>query len=96
MMDVDAGIDEKLLALLAEAVPGKFKKKQITTETLLRKDLGLDSLALLSVIFRLEQIFGIDVGALDFTLNMAELRTVTDALHMAKELLKQAEAKKNA
>jgi acyl carrier protein len=95
-MEVDTSVDEKLLSLLAEVVPGKFKKKQVTAETLLRKDLGLDSLAILSLVFRMEQTFGIDVAKLDFTLNMAALRTVTDAMSMAKELLKQAEATKDA
>lgn len=96
MMDVDASIDEKLLSLLAEAVPEKFKKKPITMETLLRKDLGLDSLALLSVVFRLEQVFGIEIAQLDFTLQAGDLKTVTDVLRVAKELLKKAEAIKNA
>lgn len=94
-MDVDASIDEKLLSLLAEAVPGKFKKKPMTMESLLRKDLGVGSLALLSVVFRLEQTFGIDIAKLNFTLQSADLKTVADVLRMAKELLKQAEATKN-
>jgi acyl carrier protein len=96
MIDADKSIDEKLLALIAEAVPGKFKKKALTMESMLRKDLGIDSLALLSVMFRLEQTFGIDISKLNFAPNMAETRTVNDAISMAKVLLQKAEAEKNA
>jgi acyl carrier protein len=94
-MDVDKSIDEKLLALIADAVPANFKKKELAMESLLRKDLGIDSLALFSIMFRLEQSFGIDISKWNFAPHMAEMRTVNDAIGMAKRLLQQAEAEKN-
>ena len=95
-MDSDASIDEKLLSLISEAVRSKFRKTKITPETNLRTGLGLDSLALLAVVFRLEQVFGIDIAKTNYTVNPAEMQTVGDAIRVAKELLQRAEALKNA
>ena len=82
--------DEKILSLLSEAVPGKFKKTKITQEMHLQRDLGIDSLAIAALVFRLEEVFGIDLTDVDFGTSLSQMRTVSDAINMSKEIIKQA------
>jgi len=89
-MDTDSQFETKVLSLIVETVPRKFKKTAITRETHLQKELGLDSIAILAMVFRFEEVFEIDLGRINFQVNMGELRTVNDALKMSKEILEQA------
>jgi acyl carrier protein len=89
-MDTDSQFETKVLSLITETVPRKFKKTAITGETHLQKELGLDSIAILAMVFRFEEVFKIDLGRINFQVNMGELRTVNDALKMSKEILEQA------
>ena len=89
-MDTDSQFETKVLSLIVETVPRKFKKTAITGETHLQKELGLDSIAILAMVFRFEEVFEIDLGRINFQVNMGELRTVNDALKMSKEILEQA------
>jgi acyl carrier protein len=89
-MDTDSQFETKVLSLIFETVPRKFKKTAITGETHLQKELGLDSIAILAMVFRFEEVFKIDLGRINFQVNMGELRTVNDALKMSKEILEQA------
>jgi len=89
-MDIDSQFETKVLSLIVETVPRKFKKTAITGETHLQKELGLDSIAILAMVFRFEEVFKIDLGRINFQVNMGELRTVNDALKMSKEILEQA------
>jgi len=89
-MDTDSQFETKVLSLIVETVPRKFKKTAITGETHLQKELGLDSIAILAIVFRFEEVFEIDLGRINFQVNMGELRTVNDALKMSKEILEQA------
>jgi acyl carrier protein len=89
-MDTDSQFETKVLSLIVETVPRKFKKTAITGETYLQKELGLDSIAILAMVFRFEEVFKIDLGRINFQVNMGELRTVNDALKMSKEILEQA------
>jgi acyl carrier protein len=88
-MDIDPKFDEKILRLIAEVVPGKFKKAKIMRDMDLHKDLGLDSLTLLSLLFRMEEAFGIDLRDLDFEINMDQMRTVDDAINMSRHIVQQ-------
>ncbi len=94
-MNMDEKFDEKILALIMEGVPGKFKKQHITREMRLQKDLGLDSLALAALVFRLEDVFGVDLSGLDLGSNMGQMRTVSDAIDMSRNLVRQARAGAN-
>ncbi len=89
-MDLDVQFEAKVLSLIAEAVPRKFKKIPITKETHLQKDLGLDSIGILSMVFRFEEVFEIDLGRVNFVVNMGQLRTVNDAINLSKEIVEQA------
>lgn len=89
-MDEDAQFDEKIVALIAEGVPGKFKKQAISKESRLQRDLGLDSLALAALVFRLEDTFAIDLTGIDLGGKMGRMRTVGDAIETSREIIQQA------
>ena len=89
-METDPQFETKVLSLIGEAVPRKFKKNAISRETHLQKELGLDSIAILSMVFRFEEVFKIDLGRTNFQVNMGELRTVSDVLKLSKEIVEQA------
>jgi acyl carrier protein len=91
-MDADVKFDEKVLSLIAEAVPGRFKKKQITPELSLQKDLGIDSLGVAALVFRLEDAFGIEIGDLALDIDVAQMRTVGDALKASRQIVTRARA----
>jgi acyl carrier protein len=91
-MELDAKFDEKIMALIAEAVPGKFKKTRIVRETHLQKELGLDSIGMLSLVFRFEELFSIDIAQLGIDINVAKLKTVNDLLAAAHDIMNKAMA----
>jgi acyl carrier protein len=86
-MEVDARFEEKIFALISEAVPGKFKKTRITRETNLQKELGLDSLGMLSLVFRFEELYGIDIAQLGIDIDIAKLKTVDDLITAGRDIL---------
>jgi acyl carrier protein len=86
-MELDAKFDEKLLTLIAEAVPGKFKKTKIARQTHLQKELGFDSIGMLSLVFRFEELFGVDIAQLGIDINIARLKTVDDLLAAAHDIM---------
>lgn len=89
-MEPDEKFDEKILSLIAEAVPKKYKKAGITKDMRLLADLGIDSLGLAALVFRLEEIYGISVDDIDFGAGLSQMRTVGDAIDMSRKLMKQA------
>lgn len=94
-MEFDDQMEAKVMSLIDEAVPRKFKKGALTRETHIQKELGLDSIAILSMVFRFEEIFKIDLSRVNLQVNMGELRTVNDLLKLCKEVLEQAGALSN-
>jgi acyl carrier protein len=91
-MELDATFDEKIMALIAEAVSGKFKKTKIVRETHLQKELGLDSIGMLSLVFRFEELFSIDIAQLGIEINVAKFKTVNDLLSAAHDIMNKAMA----
>lgn len=73
-MSSPSDIDPRLLSLVEAAIPEAIRGVPIAPDSSLNADLGLDSLALVTLLFRLEQEFGIDL--LSIGGDMAELRTV--------------------
>lgn len=92
-MPVENEIEQKILALLGEFIPHKKKLREITKETELKQELGVNSIGLLSLVFRVEEEFDVDLSQLDFGLELARLRTVGDLLRISKELLANAPQK---
>jgi acyl carrier protein len=91
-LEFDAKFDEKILSLIAEAAPSKVKKAGLTEDLRLQSDLGIDSIALVAMVFRMEETFGIDLSGLDFESGMRRIRTVGDALTFIRESVMQARA----
>jgi acyl carrier protein len=86
-MDETPAFEERIIALIAEIVPGKFKKTRITRDMRLQRDLGLDSLGTASLMFRLEGEFGLDLGAVgDLAADVGALRSVGDVVDFAKAI----------
>lgn len=90
-MEPDEKFDEKILSIIAEAVPKKYKKAGITKDMRLLADLGIDSLGLAALVFRLEEAYGINVDDIDFGAGLSQMRTVGDAIDWGRKLIKQAE-----
>ncbi|RKH56233.1 phosphopantetheine-binding protein [Corallococcus llansteffanensis] len=91
-MDADAKFNEKVLSLIAEAIPGRFRKTKITPELSLQRDLGIDSLGIAAFVFRLEDAFGVEIGDLVVDIDVGQMRTVGDALKASKQIVTRARA----
>ena len=90
-MQIDTQFDEQIMGLIASGVAGKFKKVKITRETSLQKELGLDSIGMLSLVFRFEELFGIDIAQLGVEINVAKLKTVEDLIAAARGIMSKAQ-----
>ena len=89
-MEFDAEFDSQIMALIASGVSGKFKKVKITRETNLQKELGLDSIGMLALVFQFEELFSIDIAQLGIEINIAKLKTVADLLQAGRNILSKA------
>jgi acyl carrier protein len=83
-------LEETVISLIASGVPGKFKKTRITGETQLQKELGLDSLGILALVFRFEEMLTLDLSKMKIEINVAKLRTVSDVVKAAETILEKA------
>jgi len=90
-VQIDTQFDEQIMGLIASGVAGKFKKVKITRETSLQKELGLDSIGMLSLVFRFEELFGIDIAQLGIVINVAKLKTVEDLIAAARDIMSKAQ-----
>jgi len=91
----DAEFEAKVLSLIAEAVPAKFRKSKITPELRLQHDLGLDSIGMLALMFRFEQEFRIDLATIDLGAALGQMQTVGEALAVGRDVLERAQAVSN-
>jgi acyl carrier protein len=89
-MELDAKFDEKIMTIVAGAVPGKFKKTKITRETHLQKELGLDSIGVLAMVFRFEEAFSIDITEMGVEIDIAKLKTVGDVINAGRQIFSKA------
>lgn len=86
-MQVDAKFDDQIMSLIAGAIPGKYKKVPITKSTHLQKELGLDSIGMLALIFRFEETFGVDIAQLGVEVNTAAIKTVGDIIAVGQDIM---------
>ena len=75
---------DRLVSVLAQYAPVMPTERPLAEGLLLRQDLALDSLALVSVLVRLGDDFGIDVADQEF--DLAGLETVGDLHDLLKQL----------
>jgi acyl carrier protein len=71
-----SSVAAKVIASLSAALPAALKGTRITEESLLREDLGLDSLGTVDLVIQLEEEFEISIETEDLT----SLRTVGDLI----------------
>ncbi len=95
-MEPDANFDQRIMELIASGVAGKFKKVKITGETSLQKELGLDSIGMLSLVFRFEELFELDIAQMGIEINVAKLKTVEDLIGAARDIVVKAQVGKEA
>jgi len=91
-VEFDTKITEQIMRLIAASVAGKFRNVKITKETSLQKELGMDSIGMLALVFRFEELFGIDIAQLGIEINIAKLKTVDDLITAGHEILSKAQA----
>jgi len=77
--------DLRILTLVREVVPWQFAKKEIRPEMSLQRDLGIDSMGKASLVFGLEEEFGIDITGV--SIDVSKVLTVNDVLEITKELM---------
>ena len=95
-MTIASDWQAKILELVAAAGPSKLRKRKITPETQLRRDLGLDSVAILALVFQFEHAFELDLAKLSLDIDLARLRTVGDVLATAETIFLRAESSRAA
>lgn len=91
-MEPDAALDEQIISLIASNIAGKFKKVNICKQTSLQKELGLDSIGMLALVFRFEELFGVDIAQMGIEINVAKLKTVDDLINAGRDILSKAQA----
>jgi len=91
-MEFDERFDQQIFSLIADCIPGRFKKIKFTKNTYLQKELGLDSIAILALVFRFEETFGVDLSQMDLKVDVGRLRTVGDLISISKEILQRPKA----
>lgn len=82
--------ERRMIGLIGEAIPTRFKNRPITVETRFKQDLGLDSIGMLALLFRFEQSFGLDLASIELEATLEQLRTVGDALTIGRDIVDRA------
>jgi acyl carrier protein len=81
-------VEKRIFALLVAALGGQKRKSKITPEQYLRKDLGIDSMALLSLALAFEEEFGIKLPHTE--LNKMSMQTVGQLVAYGTSLVVEA------
>jgi acyl carrier protein len=93
---MDADFERKIMALIARAVPGKFRKAKISKETHLQKELGLDSIGVLSLVFHFEEAFGIDIAETGAEIDIAKLKSVGDIIDAGRNIMSRVHVQRES
>jgi acyl carrier protein len=83
-------LDETVFALIASAAQGKIDRANLTTELNLRRDLGLDSLGLVTLIFKVGEELGKDPDDLIEMLTDHPINTVGDVVALSRTIARGA------
>jgi acyl carrier protein len=89
-MDDGTKLEETILALIAQALPGKLERDAITPDLKLRRDLGLDSLGMVSLLTRCGEGLGVDPDDLVEVIDVERMNTVGDVVAMVAKLTRGA------
>lgn len=86
------GFERKVVALITEASKSGSRKSPITKDAKLQRDLGIDSIGLLGLMMRFEEVFGISISDAQLEKYAGRVRTVGDLLTFGQELLQSDRA----
>ena len=75
-------LEEEVFALIAEAAPGNLRERVVTADTSLRRDLGLDSLGLATLLARVGEGLGVDPDDLVEMIAGAPINTAADLVSL--------------
>lgn len=78
-------LEAKLYDLLASCVPDRRASKAIRPEMTLRRDLGLDSVQLVMLLFKFEQEFGVEMP--NSALSKGAMTSVGELIQAGMEVL---------
>jgi acyl carrier protein len=81
-MNVAADVESVVMTLIAEVMQRTRVKTRvpISREHHLQRDLGFDSIALISMLFAFEQRFGVNIDSAGVDIDVARLMTVEDVI----------------
>jgi acyl carrier protein len=82
--------DETVFELIARAAPGKIDRAAVNPELNLRRDLGLDSLGLSTLLFNVGEELGIDPDDLIEMLTDQPIATVGDVVALGRKITRGA------
>jgi len=77
-------VESTVIKFLREVMPWRLARQEISQAMFLQKDLGIDSMGLVALAFRLEEEFGIDLS--EFPVEVGKIRQVGDVLALARDL----------
>jgi acyl carrier protein len=79
-------LEEKVYALVAQAAPAKVAGLTLALTLSLRRDLGLDSLGLATLLFNLGEELGVDPNDLIETIADTPVNTVADLMALGAKV----------
>jgi acyl carrier protein len=80
MKEASSGLEHQIVGLIEKALPRRRRRPVISAATRLQEDLGLDSIALLALMFQVRELTGVDLMALVEASGPGRFRTVGDVL----------------
>jgi acyl carrier protein len=81
--------EERILSLLTEASKHKRGRTAMMRDLRLQRDLGIDSIGLLGLLMRFEEVFGVTIASDDLGAYAGRIRTVGDAIEVGEEMLRK-------
>ena len=90
VMDDGNKLEDAVFALIGQTLARPLERAAITPQTNLRKDLGLDSLALATLLVRFGEELGVDPDEIIETIAVDQIHTVGDVVAMASQLAGRA------
>lgn len=88
----DSEFETRIIGLIEQAVPRKLKKGQIERGMFLQRDLGVDSIGIAMLVFRLEELFDIELDTDNLEIDMGRVKTVGDAIDISRSIVASATA----
>ena len=94
VMDDGTKLEDAVFALIGQTLARPLERAAITSQTNLRRDLGLDSLALATLLVRFgEEELGVDPDEIIETIAVDQIHTVGDVVAMGARLVGHAGVK---